>query len=68
LAQIPCIERNAFGAVKAVTAPSLALRGDGSQAVRFDQVLEALRQPGHDMRAKYREASRGRLAGNVPNF
>jgi len=66
LVQIPCIERNAFGAAKAITAASLALRGDGGHNVSFDQVVETMRQTGMDMRAKYKETSRGGLASNVP--
>lgn len=66
LVQIPCIERNAFGAVKAITAASLALQGDGVHRVSLDQVIETMRQTGLDMSAKYRETSRGGLAINVP--
>jgi L-serine dehydratase len=66
LVQIPCIERNAFGAVKAISAANLALRGDGSHRVSFDQVIEAMRQTGLDMKEIYRETSRGGLAANVP--
>jgi L-serine dehydratase len=66
LVQIPCIERNAFGAVKAINAASLALRGDGSHRVTLDQVIETMRQTGVDMQAKYKETSRGGLAVNVP--
>ena len=66
LVQIPCIERNAFGAVKAISAASLALHGDGSHFVSLDQVIETMRQTGHDMKAAYRETSRGGLAVNVP--
>ena len=64
--QIPCIERNAFGAVKAINAASLALRGDGSHRVSLDQVIETMRQTGADMQSKYKETSRGGLAVNVP--
>lgn len=66
LVQIPCIERNAFGAVKAVNAAYLALAGDGSHRVSLDQVIETMRQTGADMNDKYRETSRGGLAVNVP--
>jgi len=66
LVQIPCIERNAFGASKAIAAASLALRGDGQHTVSFDQVIETMRQTGFDMRSKYKETSRGGLATNVP--
>ena len=66
LVQIPCIERNAFGAVKAISAAHLALRGDGTHRVSLDQVIETMRQTGVEMNAKYRETSRGGLAVNVP--
>ncbi|HEU4660949.1 MAG TPA: L-serine ammonia-lyase [Pseudolabrys sp.] len=66
LVQIPCIERNAFGAVKAINAASLALRGDGSHRVTLDQVIETMRQTGADMQLKYKETARGGLAVNVP--
>jgi L-serine dehydratase len=66
LVQIPCIERNAFGAVKAINAASLALQGDGTHKVTLDQVIETMRQTGADMQSKYRETSRGGLAVNVP--
>ena len=66
LVQIPCIERNAFGAVKAINAASLALRGDGTHRVSFDQVIETMRQTGADMQSKYKETSRRGLAINVP--
>ncbi|OLY78411.1 L-serine dehydratase [Smittium mucronatum] len=66
LVQIPCIERNALGAVKAVTAAQLALNGDGSHVVTLDQVIETMRQTGTDMALKYRETSLGGLAVNVP--
>jgi len=64
LVQIPCIERNAFGAVKAVAAASLSLRGDGSHRVSLDQVITTMRQTGLDMHDKYKETSRGGLAVN----
>jgi L-serine dehydratase len=65
LVQIPCIERNAFGAVKAVTAASLALKGDGIHAVPLDACIETMRQTGRDMSEKYKETSLGGLAVNV---
>ncbi|MGB5952240.1 MAG: L-serine ammonia-lyase [Ornithinimicrobium sp.] len=65
LVQIPCIERNAVGAVKAVTAVRLAMRGDGTHRVSFDQAVETLRATGADMSAKYKETSTGGLAVNV---
>jgi L-serine dehydratase len=64
LVQIPCIERNAFGAVKAVNAASLALRSDGIHKVSLDQVIATMRQTGADMQAKYKETSLGGLAVN----
>ena len=64
LVQIPCIERNAFGAVKAVNAASLALRGDGSHRVSLDQVVKTMRDTGRDMHDKYKETSLGGLAVN----
>ena len=64
LVQIPCIERNAFGAVKAVNAASLALRGDGSHRVSLDQVVKTMRETGRDMHDKYKETSLGGLAVN----
>lgn len=66
LVQIPCIERNAFGAVKAVNAAYLSMAGDGLHRVSLDQVIETMRQTGADMHDKYRETSRGGLAVNVP--
>ena len=65
LVQVPCIERNALGAVKAVTAASLALRGDGSHFVPLDGCIETMRQTGIDMGDKYKETSTGGLAVNV---
>ncbi|OYO31512.1 L-serine ammonia-lyase [Janthinobacterium sp. PC23-8] len=65
LVQIPCIERNGMGAIKAITAASLALRGDGSHFVSLDQVIETMRQTGADMQAKYKETSLGGLAVHV---
>jgi L-serine dehydratase len=65
LVQIPCIERNAIGANKAIVAASLALRGDGVHRVTLDEVIETMRQTGADMQAKYKETSQGGLAVNV---
>ena len=65
LVQVPCIERNAFGAVKAVTAASLALRGDGTHFVPLDTCVETMRQTGLDMSERYKETSTGGLAVNV---
>jgi L-serine dehydratase len=64
LVQIPCIERNAFGAVKAIMAASLALHGDGTHRVSLDQVIATMRQTGLDMQSKYKETSLGGLAVN----
>jgi L-serine dehydratase len=66
LVQVPCIERNALGAVKAVTAASLALKGDGKHFVPLDTAIETMRQTGHDMNERYKETSQGGLAVNVP--
>lgn len=65
LVQIPCIERNAVGAVKAITAASLALRGDGSHVVSLDVAIETLKQTGADMDRRYKETSLAGLAVNV---
>ena len=65
LVQIPCIERNAIGAVKAVNAARLALHADGAMKVSLDQVIETMRQTGLDMSSKYKETSQGGLAVNV---
>jgi L-serine dehydratase len=65
LVQVPCIERNALGAVKAVTAASLALKGDGTHFVPLDACIETMRQTGNDMSEKYKETSTGGLAVNV---
>jgi len=65
LVQIPCIERNTMGAVKAINAAHLALNGDGSHLVSLDAVIETMRQTGNDMRSKYKETSLGGLAVNV---
>jgi L-serine dehydratase len=66
LVQIPCIERNAMGAVKAINAARLAMRGDGSHKVTLDQVIATMRQTGIDMSSIYKETSQGGLAVNVP--
>ncbi|WP_245257501.1 L-serine ammonia-lyase [Methylocapsa acidiphila] len=65
LVQIPCIERNTMGAVKAINAARLALRGDGAHHVSLDAVIETMRQTGRDMQSKYKETSLGGLAVNV---
>jgi L-serine dehydratase len=65
LVQIPCIERNTMGAVKAINAARLALRGDGTHHVSLDAVIETMRQTGRDMQSKYKETSLGGLAVNV---
>lgn len=65
LVQVPCIERNALGAVKAVTAASLAVKGDGKHFVPLDACIETMRQTGHDMSERYKETSQGGLAVNV---
>lgn len=67
LVQIPCIERNALGANKAIVASSLALKGDGTHRVSLDEVIETMRQTGADMQSKYKETSLGGLAVNVAN-
>jgi len=66
LVQIPCIERNAMGAVKAINAARLAMRGDGTHKVSLDQVIATMRQTGSDMSVIYKETSQGGLAVNVP--
>ena len=65
LVQIPCIERNTMGAIKAINASRLALLGDGSHVVSLDAVIETMRQTGKDMHSKYKETSLGGLAVNV---
>ena len=67
LVQVPCIERNGLGAIKAVSAASLSLRGDGTHLVPLDVCIETMRQTGADMSEKYKETSLGGLAVNVPN-
>lgn len=66
LVQAPCIERNGLGAIKAVSAASLSLRGDGTHLVSLDACVETMRQTGHDMSEKYKETSLGGLAVNLP--
>jgi L-serine dehydratase len=66
LVQVPCIERNALGAGKAIAAAKLALRGDGRHVVSLDNVIDAMRRTGLDMNEKYKETSRGGLAVSVP--
>ena len=65
LVQIPCIERNAIAAVKALNAARMALRGDGSHFVSLDQVIKTMRETGADMMSKYKETARGGLAVNI---
>ncbi|WP_443025819.1 L-serine ammonia-lyase [Sphingomonas sp. PB1R3] len=65
LVQIPCIERNTMGAIKAINAAYLALHGDGKHIVSLDQVIETMRQTGEDMKSQYKETSLGGLAVNV---
>ena len=67
LVQVPCIERNGLGAIKAVSAASLAMRGDGTHLVPLDAAIETMRQTGVDMSEKYKETALGGLAVNVPN-
>lgn len=66
LVQVPCIERNGLGAIKAVSAASLALRGDGTHFMPLDNCIETMRQTGIDMNVKYKETSTGGLAVNLP--
>ena len=66
LVQVPCIERNAMGAVKAINAARMALRGDGTHHVSLDKVIATMRRTGMDMNRKYKETSRGGLAVNLP--
>ena len=63
--QIPCIERNAIAAGKAINAARMALWGDGTHRVSLDQVIETMRQTGRDMSDKYKETALGGLAVNV---
>ncbi|MBX2986508.1 MAG: L-serine ammonia-lyase [Bdellovibrionaceae bacterium] len=66
LVQIPCIERNAMGAVKALNAARMSLKGDGQHAISLDRVIKTMWDTGQDMSTKYKETSRGGLAVNVP--
>jgi L-serine dehydratase len=65
LVQVPCIERNAMAAVKAINAARIALRGDGNHIVSLDKVIKTMRETGADMKIKYKETARGGLAVNV---
>jgi L-serine dehydratase len=65
LVQVPCIERNAMGAIKAISAARMALRGTGEHYVSLDQVIRTMRDTGRDMQDKYKETARGGLAVNV---
>jgi L-serine dehydratase len=65
LVQVPCIERNAMGAVKALNAARMALQGDGQHVVSLDKVIKTMRETGADMKTKYKETSRGGLAVNI---
>ena len=65
LVQVPCIERNAMGSVKAINASRLALRGDGEHKVSLDKVIKTMRETGRDMMSKYKETARGGLAVNI---
>ncbi len=65
LVQVPCIERNAMGAIKAINAARMALRGDGRHFVSLDKVIKTMRDTGADMKLKYKETARGGLAVNV---
>ena len=66
LVQIPCIERNAMGAVKAVNASRMALIGDGQHKISLDKVIKTMKQTGMDMQSIYKETSMGGLAVNIP--
>jgi L-serine dehydratase len=65
LVQIPCIERNAVGSVKAITAARMAVRGDGRHHVPLDKAIKTMRETGADMKDKYKETARGGLALNI---
>lgn len=65
LVQVPCIERNAMGAIKAINASRLALQGDGKHKVSLDKVIKTMRETGADMQSKYKETARGGLAVNI---
>jgi L-serine dehydratase len=66
LVQVPCIERNALGAIKAVSAASLALRGDGQHFMPLDNCVQVMLETGRDMSLKYKETSQGGIAVNLP--
>ena len=65
LVQVPCIERNAMGAITAISASRMALRGDGNHLVSLDKVIKTMRDTGKDMQDKYKETATGGLAVNV---
>ena len=65
LVQVPCIERNAMGAIKAINAARLALRGTGGQKVSLDKVIKTMWDTGNDMKSKYEETARGGLSVNI---
>ena len=65
LVQIPCIERNAMGAVKAINASRLALQGTGKHVVTLDNAIKTMLETGRDMKSKYKETARGGLAVNI---
>jgi L-serine dehydratase len=65
LVQVPCIERNAMGAIKAINASRLAIRGSGEQKVSLDKVIKTMLDTGNDMKTKYKETARGGLAVNI---
>ncbi|MEO4045889.1 L-serine ammonia-lyase [Pseudomonas sp. CAU 1711] len=65
LVQVPCIERNAMGSVKAINAARMALRGDGQHFISLDKVIRTMRETGADMKSKYKETARGGLAVNI---
>ena len=67
LVQIPCIERNTMGSIKAINAARLSLHGDGTHVVSLDQVIRTMRQTGEDMKHIYKETSEGGLALYVPS-
>jgi L-serine dehydratase len=65
LVQVPCIERNAIAAMKAINATQMALRGDGEHFISLDKVIRTMLETGRDMQDKYKETSRGGLAVNA---
>ena len=65
LVQVPCIERNAMGSIKAINAARMALRGDGQHFISLDRVIRTMRDTGADMKSKYKETARGGLAVNI---